>query len=541
VVNAPWRSELPTELQKLSYKSMASDVGEVLQGGKYRLEAILGQGGFGTTYRATHTLLGQAVVIKTLNANLKRSQDFPQLQQRFMAEARSLAMFQHPNIVRVSDFFVEAELPFIVMDYIPGPTLAEVSRPHPLSEAEAVHYIRQVGAALQKIHEQGLVHRDVKPENIILREGTDQVVLIDFGIARQFTPGLTETNTGLLSVGYAPLEQYLPRHQWSPATDVYALAATLYALLAARPPIASILRDRVPLEDLSHFQSQLSAVVKQAVVRGMALELSYRPSTVEAWLRLLPTDLPAPAIKPVTKRSTQLEPHQPAPRQPQHQDDPNRTGPTMAVLPVNQPATAAPVTSPQQQQRSVAAQPAPPVTPPPKHHPYNRSTTGSPYRRRAPLWRTLLLTAVGASVLGAVLGLFLRSQPRWGPPLIRQTETFPPTIPPAQRPVEPLPTPDLPTVSPSPSPTVSPTASPTADPFAPVSPELDDPLASPTQSPLSPGSTPGASPRVPARPTPPAAPAQPSPVVPPTTVEPTPDGPPVLPPDGSGETAPAAP
>jgi eukaryotic-like serine/threonine-protein kinase len=523
---------------------MASDVGEVLQGGKYRLDVILGQGGFGTTYRATHTLLGQAVVIKTLNANLKRSQDFQQLQQRFMAEARSLAMFQHPNIVRVSDFFVEAELPFIVMDYIPGPTLAEVSRPHPLSEAEAVHYIRQVGAALQKIHEQGLVHRDVKPENIILREGTDQVVLIDFGIARQFTPGLTETNTGLLSVGYAPLEQYLPRHQWTPATDVYALAATLYALLAARPPIASILRDRVPLEDLSHFQSQLSAVVKQAVVRGMALELSYRPSTVEAWLRLLPTDLPAPAIKPVTKRGTQLESPHLAPGQPQnHQkpEDPNRTGPTMAVLPANQPAAAAPATSPQQQRRSVAAQPAPPVTPSQQQHPYNRSTTGSPYRRRAPLWRILLLTVVGASALGAVLGLFVRSQPRWAPPLIRQTETFPPTIPPAQRPVEPLPSPDLPTISPSPSPTVSPTASPTTDPFAPVSPEVDDPLASPTQSPLSPGSTPGASPRVPARPQPSAAPAQPSPTVPPTTIEPTPDGPPVLPPDGSGDTAPAAP
>lgn len=271
-------------------------IGKTLQEGKYTLEQELGNGGFGITFKATHHYLGQGVVIKTLNESLRRHPKFSEFQSKFRDEARRLALCVHPNIVRVSDFFAEDGLPFMVMEYIPGQTLEAIVFPnHPLPETTAIHYIRQVGAALRIVHRNGLLHRDVKPENIILRQDTQEVVLIDFSIAREFTPGLTQTHTSMISAGYAPIEQYIPQAQRSPATDVYGLAATLYALLTAQVPVASILRalnspkeNRQPMPSPRDLQPQLSSAANQAVMQGMAVEAYHRPASVDEWLSLLP-------------------------------------------------------------------------------------------------------------------------------------------------------------------------------------------------------------------------------------------------------------
>lgn len=263
--------------------------GKVLQNGKYILDNAIGQGGFGITYKATHNYLGQTVVIKTLNEELRREGYFERFQQQFVAEAQRLAKCQHPNIVRVLDFFEEEGQSFIVMDYIPGPTLAELVVPgQPLVEAQAIRYIRQIGSALKVVHKNGLLHRDVKPQNIIRREGTETVILIDFGIAREFTPGVTQTHTGVLSAGYAPIEQYLPQARRSPATDVYALAATLYFALTGQPPVAAALRDRISLPHPTELNPNINRQTEQAILRGMEMEAAKRPQTVENWLSLLP-------------------------------------------------------------------------------------------------------------------------------------------------------------------------------------------------------------------------------------------------------------
>ncbi|MCY7278007.1 MAG: serine/threonine protein kinase, partial [Phormidesmis sp. CAN_BIN44] len=291
-------------------------IGKTLQGGKYTLNAELGRGGFGITFKATHHYLNQVVVIKTLNEALRNDRNFPEFQRKFQDEARRLAMCVHPNIVRVSDFFLEDGLSFMVMDYIPGATLEEWVFPdRPVPEATAIHYIRQIGSALQVVHQNGLLHRDIKPQNIILRAGTQQVVLIDFGISREFTPGSTQTHTNMISSGYAPIEQYFAQEKRSPATDVYGLAATLYALLTAQIPTASILRDRQPMIDPRSLQPHLSASVNQAIMQGMALDVHYRPATIEAWLKLLPrsesrisgiTSIPNEATTPVGLDSPQV-------------------------------------------------------------------------------------------------------------------------------------------------------------------------------------------------------------------------------------------
>ncbi|HLP88212.1 MAG TPA: protein kinase [Nostocaceae cyanobacterium] len=265
--------------------------GTTLQSGKYTILQEIGRGGFGITFKAIHHYLGQEVVMKTINEKLRQHPDFSKFEVQFQDEARRLATCVHPHIVRVSDFFVEDRLPYMVMEYIPGETLGEafVLPGIPIPEATAVHYIRQIGAALQVVHSNGLLHRDIKPDNIILRQNSQEVVLIDFGIAREFNNGVKQTHTGLVSEGYAPIEQYLTQAPRTPATDVYGLAATLYALLTAQVPIPALLRDRQPMPSPRELQPHLSATVNQAVMRGMAVESRFRPTTVAEWLELLPS------------------------------------------------------------------------------------------------------------------------------------------------------------------------------------------------------------------------------------------------------------
>ncbi|WP_414526667.1 protein kinase domain-containing protein [Nodularia chucula] len=264
--------------------------GTTLQDGKYTLNQEIGRGGFGITFKAIHHYLGQEVVMKTINEKLRQHPDFAKFERQFQDEARRLATCIHPHIVRVSDFFVEDGLPYMVMEYVPGDTLGQafVLPAIPLPEATAIHYIRQIGSALQVVHNNGLLHRDIKPDNIILRQGTQEVVLIDFGIAREFNNGVRQTHTGIVSEGYAPLEQYLTQAQRTPATDVYGLAATLYALLTAQVPLPALLRDRETMPSPRELQPHLSAAVNEAIMRGMAIEPQFRPPTVAEWLQLLP-------------------------------------------------------------------------------------------------------------------------------------------------------------------------------------------------------------------------------------------------------------
>ena len=266
-----------------------SVLGKNLQNGKYILQQELGQGGFGCTYKAINRVLNQTVVIKTLKSDLNQKSHQSDFRIELLHEAQRLIKCHHPNIVRFYEFFREDEVPYIVMDYIPGKTLDKVVFPdNPFPEAMAVDYIRQVGEALKVVHRNGLLHRDVKPQNLILREDNQQIILIDFGIAREFSRGAVQTHTNLVSDGYAPIEQYLPKAQRTPATDIYGLAATLYTLVTAQIPIAATLRNRIPLDNPQKIRPELSNELSQAIMKGMALELEERPKSIDEWLGLLP-------------------------------------------------------------------------------------------------------------------------------------------------------------------------------------------------------------------------------------------------------------
>ncbi|WP_233258583.1 serine/threonine-protein kinase [[Phormidium] sp. ETS-05] len=276
--------------------------GKVLQTGRYTIEKKIHVGGFGVTYLARDKDGDNLVVIKTLNEKVRQRQDFGKCQQDFLNEALRIAKCTHPHIVRVNEFFQERFLWCIVMEYVEGITLAHlVEKKGAIPEAKALQYIRQISDAVMLVHERGFLHRDIKPLNIIRRQNQDEVVLIDFGIAREFTPNLTQVHTQYYSDGFAPIEQYDKRALRGAYTDVYGLAATLYALVTNQTPEAALLRDRAllkgepdPILPPQELNPKLSDTIQDAILKGMALLPENRPQSVADWLQLLDKSDPPP-------------------------------------------------------------------------------------------------------------------------------------------------------------------------------------------------------------------------------------------------------
>ncbi|WP_242038888.1 serine/threonine protein kinase [Anabaena lutea] len=262
--------------------------GQQLQNGKYTIEKELGEGGFGITYLAKDNN-GNFVVIKTLNNTVQKRYDFAKFQQDFLNEAIKLAKCSHPHIVQIYEVIYENDLWCMVMEYIDGEDLGSlVENQGVLTEDVALKYIQQIGEALTVVHNNGLLHRDIKPQNIMLRSGKSEAVLIDFGIAREFTPNLTKTHTKILSDGFAPIEQYDARAKRGAFTDVYALAATLYSLLTGElPTIAPMRAIGTELEEAKKINSHISDKVNQAIIKGMEIKPENRPQSINEWLSLL--------------------------------------------------------------------------------------------------------------------------------------------------------------------------------------------------------------------------------------------------------------
>ncbi|BAY42194.1 serine/threonine protein kinase (plasmid) [Nostoc sp. NIES-2111] len=271
--------------------------GHQLYKGKYTIEQELGSGGFGVTYLARN-IKSQQVVIKTLNRYVQLHHQFEKLRQDFLNEAIRLAKCSHhPHIVDIIELFEEEALPCIVMEYVSGQDLAAWVEQKTLSEAEAIYYIRQIAQALDAVHSQGFLHRDVKPQNIIITTDRSRAVLIDFGIAREYKQGDLTTHTNFISEGYSPIEQHYPTEQQAPYTDVYSLAATLYfAVTGESPPNAHrrhynlIQYETDPLIAANRINPQLNEQVNTAVIQGMALNPEARPQNMKAWLDLLPNN-----------------------------------------------------------------------------------------------------------------------------------------------------------------------------------------------------------------------------------------------------------
>jgi serine/threonine protein kinase len=292
----------PLDLQPGAGSVHSLPAGTRLSSGAYTLGKTLGQGGFGITYLGSDTRLKRPVAIKELfPSGCARHAGsvapgggwtiamFIDAKQRFMEEGQTLARFSHVGIVRVYNAFEENSTAYIVMEYLRGKSLGGLlqERGGRLSEAEALKHIRAVGEALEVVHQAGLLHRDIKPDNAMVCED-GRVVLVDFGTAREYAAGKTHRHSVTLTPGYAPLEQYAQAARRGPFTDVYALAATLYHLLGGEPPMPATDRAAgVELKDLRQLNPKVSKRVADAVMAGLAMAVAERPPSVSAFLKLL--------------------------------------------------------------------------------------------------------------------------------------------------------------------------------------------------------------------------------------------------------------
>jgi serine/threonine protein kinase len=266
---------------------------------RYRPVRLLGHGGMATVELAHDTELDRPVAIKRLAENLAANEEY---KQRFLREARLAARLSHPNIVAVYDAGAEHGVPYIVMEYVEGETVSDLLRRRGrLEPAEAVAQALQACSGLETAHEAGLVHRDIKPQNLLITpDGTLKIA--DFGIARSLDgTKLTQAGTVLGTAAYLAPEQ-AAGEQVTATADIYALGAVLYELLTGRPPyeadsLAELFAKQTegsitPLRELAPVAP---ARLEDAVMHALARAPEYRPESAAAFaaeLAATPTVVP---------------------------------------------------------------------------------------------------------------------------------------------------------------------------------------------------------------------------------------------------------
>jgi len=354
--------------------------------GRYRLEELLGQGGMAEVHRATDTKLARTVAVKVILATHAVKGDFL---ERFLREARMVASLEHPNILPVYDFGEDDGVPFLVMPYLSGGTLRERLRSGPAPLALASLWITQLADALDAAHAAGVLHRDVKPANVLVGKG-DRLFLADFGIAKMLEnqSGLTATGVVVGTPIYMAPEQAQGRPA-TPATDRYALAVVAYEILCGRPPFdgdnaLSLMHQHVasPPPPLSTRIGGLPAGLDEVLSRALAKDPAARPPTCRALADAVAALLPAGITPPPSLAGGSGPPGA-------------TTSPTILATPEIRPVTAAPGTVPW----------PPPSAPPPVRlsdaRPSLTSEATVLMRSRGKARRAMI---AGAAVLAALAG-----------------------------------------------------------------------------------------------------------------------------------------
>ena len=282
---------------------------------EYRIERVLGVGGFGLTYLATDANLNLRVAIKEYlpdeiaargadNSITPRSPDtaetFDWGKRRFLDESRTVASFRHPNIMRVMRFFEANGTAYMVMEFVEGAALTDwMKTRRPLAQAQAAALIEPLLDGLAVVHKAGFLHRDIKPGNIYVREDGSPV-LLDFGSARQRTGDLTT----IVSPGFAPFEQYHEKGNQGPWSDIYALGGVLYWMITGRKPhdaAARVRTDTMPsalqTADRGLYRPEFLAAIDWA----LAPHEEQRPQSAGEWREALAGTGLASTARPVEK------------------------------------------------------------------------------------------------------------------------------------------------------------------------------------------------------------------------------------------------
>jgi serine/threonine protein kinase/uncharacterized protein YecT (DUF1311 family) len=289
---------------------------------QYELVSVLGAGGFGITYMARDTSLDTLVAIKeylpgdlaarrddsTVTAKSTTSKgDFDWGLDRFLSEARTLAKFRHPNIVRVNQIFQANNTAYLVMEYAKGQSLEDALHAGPLTEEQTKQMLAPILDGLQRVHEQGFLHRDIKPANIILRDDGGSL-LIDFGAARQAMESRSRALTSIVTEGYAPLEQYHGTGHQGPWTDIYALGAVAYrCLTGSKPPSAAARVRNDPLVPIAvAAKNQVSSHFAAVIAAALNLDERLRPQSIAEFRAMMDGKMSAQLVPGAGEDATRM-------------------------------------------------------------------------------------------------------------------------------------------------------------------------------------------------------------------------------------------
>ena len=272
---------------------------------RYRIDKVIGAGGFGVTYAVWDMILEQKVAIKEYfpgefstrgagQTNItiyggEKTEQFYRGKQKFFEESKKLAEFRNvPGIVQIFDCFDENGTIYIVMEYLEGETLeTKLKREHRISEREAVEIMVPILQALEIVHQNQILHRDVAPNNIFITSD-GKVKLLDFGAARSVTGGYSKSLTVLYKEGYTPEEQYRSRGDQGPWTDVYACAATMYRMLTGVIPQGALeRRAKDKLVKPSRKRIRTSKNVEHAIMNALNVDVKYRTQSAGIFMEEL--------------------------------------------------------------------------------------------------------------------------------------------------------------------------------------------------------------------------------------------------------------
>ena len=389
-------------------------IGTLLQSGKYKLEKVLGQGGFGITYKAQNIALGIPVVVKEYHPSgssrvgtsvrppgTLSQVEFADARARFADEARVVAKLTltnpNPHIVRVYDVFTENDSEYYTMEFLEGKSLQSlVEKGGPLGEPAVLEIAQQITSALDIVHDAGLLHRDIKPDNIMMVQRG--AVLIDFGSARLIA------NTGakmsiIITPGYAPLEQYASNARRGPFTDIYAFAGTLVFALTGKEPIPATDRATgVAQPSARDLNPKVSKSFSDVLERAMRMRVDERPQSVGELSQLLEAATKGAKVAKPAKTQPVVKPPPP----------PTYVSPPVAPPPPPaKPAQSQPRAVPGGQifqpviptgQASLGGQPVPAVQPVPANQPKPTKPAGGD-------WLWLLYLVCGGLIVAGQFGV----------------------------------------------------------------------------------------------------------------------------------------
>jgi serine/threonine-protein kinase len=388
------------------------------QFGAYEVLEELGSGGMGKVYRAKNMTLERIVALKTLSTFLSSDEGFV---QRFLKEARVAARLNHPNIVQIYDFGCVEGIHYLAMEYVDGESLRTLLKRGRFSERDAILVIRQAIRALGVAHAIGIVHRDVKPDNLMLTS-RGELKLVDLGIAKRVDEdqgqGLTQTGQAVGTPHYISPEQIRGLKDIDARSDIYSLGATFYHLVTGQAPykgtsgaLVMSMHLSAPLPDPRQFEPSLSEGLCRVLRKAMAKDPDERYPDVGAMdrdlQRLQTGEVPEPEEPTMTGIATMIERTPPSGSQPRP-----ATG---------QPSSAQPATA----QRMASSQPAAPATPPP-------ASGTTPMPSSAPMFREEDLHFVEVELarhIGPLARVLVKKAAKSAPNLVSLAGTLAENIP----------------------------------------------------------------------------------------------------------------